>query len=68
MPTKEYKERKLNYIRRYNQAHYRSVNVLFRMEDDEQKAIWDWLHTKYSTAGFLRDLAIAAYRKEKEGK
>lgn len=68
MPSKEYKERKLNYIRRYNQSHYRSVNVLFRMESDEQKEVWDWLHTKYSTAGFLRDLAIAAMKKEKEGK
>ena len=68
MASKEYKERKLNYIRRYNQGHYRSINVLLRTDDPEQVELWEWLHTRYSTAGFLRDLAMAAMKKEKEGK
>ena len=68
MPSKEYKERKIDYIRRYNQKHYRSVNVLFKLDDPEQVELWDWLHTRYSTAGALRDFAMAAMKKEKEGK
>ena len=66
MPTQEYKERKINYIRRYNQKHYRSVNVMFRMDDPDQAKLWEWLHTKYSTAGFLRDQAMKAMKKEGE--
>lgn len=68
MPSQEYKERKLAYIRKYNQGHYRSVNVLFRTDDPEQVELWDWLHNKYSTAGYMRDLALKEMKKEKEGK
>ena len=66
--TKEGKENKLKYIRKYNQKNYRSVNVMFRTDDPEQMALWDWLHTRYSTAGFLRDLALKAMKEEKEKK
>ncbi len=70
MASKEYLDRKRNYIRKYNQKTYRSVNVLFRMDDPEQKELWDWLHTRYSTAGYLRDQGMKAMKeaKEKEGK
>ena len=70
MPTEGYKKRKQDYIKKYNSQHYRSVNVMFRIDDPEQSALWDWLHTRYSTAGFLRDQAMKAMKeaKEKEGK
>ena len=61
-------ENQLNYIREYNKGHYRSVNVMFRNDDPEQIELWDWLHSKYSTAGYLRDLALKEMKKEKEGK
>jgi hypothetical protein len=68
MPGEEYKIRKRNYITKYNKGHYRSINVLFRVDDEVQVELWKWLHTKYSTAGFLRDLALKEMQKEKEGK
>lgn len=66
--TEEGKKNKLKYINDYNSKHYRSVNVMFRLDDAKQMELWDWLHGKYSTAGFLRDLALEAMKKEKEGK
>ena len=63
--TKEGKENKINYIKNYNKRTYRSVNIMFRVDNPEQKELWDWLHTRYSTAGFLRDLALDAMKKEK---
>ena len=60
------KENKINYIKAYNKKTYRSVNVMFRMDNPEQKALWEWLHTRYSTAGALRDAAMEAMRAEKK--
>ena len=68
MPTEEYFKRKKKYIARYNGENYRTMNLLFRKDDPEQMAAWDWVHSKYSTAGFVRDLILDAMRKEKEGK
>ena len=62
--TEEGKKNKLKYIANYNSKHYRSVNVMFRADDAEQMELWNWLHTKYSTAGYLRDLALEAMKKE----
>lgn len=66
--TPEGKARKISYIRKYNKDTYRSVNIMFRMSNPEQAELWDWLHTRYSTAGFLRDLAMEAMKKDKEKK
>lgn len=63
-----HKKNQIDYIKNYNKVHYRSMNVMFRIDDPEQMEAWEWLHTKYSTAGFLRDLAIKEMKKEKEGK
>ena len=64
--TQEGKQKKLAYIRKYNKKTYRSLNIMFRMDDPVQAELWNWIHTKYSTAGFLRDLAIAAMKNEKQ--
>lgn len=66
--TAEGKKRKIQYIRNYNKKTYHSVNVMFRVDDPEQVELWDWLHSRYSTAGFLRDLAFEAMKKDKEKK
>ena len=63
--TEKGKENKLNYIKSYNKKTYRSINIMFRIDDPKQTELWEWLHTKYSTAGFLRDLALEAMKKEK---
>lgn len=66
MPDREeYKKRKVAYIRGYNKRHYRSVNIMFRTDDPEQKELWDFIHSKWSTAGYLRDLALKAMKEEK---
>lgn len=64
--TEEGKKNKLNYIRRYNKEKYRQITLMIRTDDPEQAELWDWLHTKYSTAGYLRDLALEAMRAEKK--
>jgi len=66
--TEEGKKRKIQYIRNYNKKNYRSINIMFRMNDPKQVELWDWLHSRYSTAGYLRDLALEAMRKDKEKK
>ena len=63
--TQEGKANKIKYIKNYNKRTYRTVNIKFRMDDPNQAAVWEWLHTRYSTAGFLRDLAIDTMKKEK---
>lgn len=69
MPQTDTKKNKIAYIRGYNKSHYRSVNVMFRVDSPEDMAIWDFIHSKWSTAGFLRDLARKAMEAEKkEGK
>lgn len=65
--TPEGKKRKEQYIAKYNKRTYRSICIGFRVDDAEQMEAWDWIHTKYSTAGYIRDLIIAAMKKEKEG-
>ena len=66
--TEEGKKRKIQYIKNYNKKTYRSVNIMFRVDDPEQAELWDWLHSKYSTAGFLRDLAFKAMEEDKKKK
>ena len=60
------KENKLNYIKAYNKKTYRSVNVMFRMDNPEHRELWEWLHTRYSTAGTLRDAALEVMKAEKK--
>jgi len=43
------------------------LNIMFRIDNPEQAELWDWLHSRYSTAGYLRDLALEAMKKEKKG-
>lgn len=66
--TQEGKANKIKYIKGYNKRTYRSVNIMFRMDNPEIAELWDWLHTRYSTAGFLRDLALEAMKQDKKKK
>ena len=55
---------KLNYIKEYKRKTYKPIYVPFRFDDEEQMKLYDWLHTKYSVAGYIRDVLFEAMEKE----
>ena len=69
MPSEEYFKRKKSYIRKYNRKTYKTMSIMFRADDPEQMAIYEFLRSRYSTAQYVKDLAKAAMEKEqkKEG-
>lgn len=68
MPTQEYLERKRKYIQGYNKQNYKSMSIVFRKDDPDDMAVYEFLRSRYSTVQYIKDLAKAAMAKEKEGK
>lgn len=64
MPTAEYLERKQNYIRRYNKAHYKTMSFSFRIDDEDDMRVYNHLRSQPSTAQYLKELVKADMKKE----
>ena len=64
MPTPEYFERKQNYIRKYNKAHYKTMSLTFRMDNPDEMEVYNHLRAQPSTASYLKALVKADIKKE----
>ena len=64
MPTQEYLERKRKYIQGYNKQNYKSMSIVFRKDDPDDMAVYEFLRSRYSTVQYIKDLAKAAMDKE----
>lgn len=50
------KQNQLNYIKNYNKQHYKSVNIMFRIDSSEEAEMLNFLHEQPSTMGFIKEL------------
>lgn len=64
MATPEYFERKQNYIRKYNKAHYKTMSLTFRIDSPDEMEVYNHLRAQPSTARYLKALVKADMKKE----
>jgi hypothetical protein len=66
MPTQEYFERKRKYIAEYNRKHYKDINVKFKVDDADDKEIYEFLRSQSSTAAYIKKLVKADMKKRED--